>query len=80
MSGWTHPQCEACWIAREAIVIRPGLIAIRRPARITQPEAARCCYCGKLTISGIFRRDDPARLSHCIGHEDRTPDQREAVD
>lgn len=52
MSDWTQPICAACWIERG-----PN----RDPVSVTDgsldPEV--CCYCGKLTNSGIYIRVDP---------------------
>lgn len=46
-----HPQCNSCWFAENGIR--------REPHRIKDPQRVRCCYCGKLTNSGIYRRAVP---------------------
>lgn len=73
MSNWTHPQCEACWIVAELTVANDGsTVYIGKPHRLVDPEVERCCWCGKFTIVGIYRRHDPADLERCRGHDDRT--------
>lgn len=69
MSNWTHAQCEACWIENELVTDEEGRVLIRQPTRVTDVNARMCCFCGRLTISGIFRRHDPALLTRCLGHE-----------
>jgi hypothetical protein len=71
VSNWTHPQCEACWVQAESVLTDDGFLIVRRPHRVIEPEIEACCYCGRPTIWGIYRRDDPAGLSHCRGHEER---------
>ena len=56
MSNWTHPQCEACWIASETTIVSYGTLEIRRPHMLIGPGIEMCCYCGKPTIVGIYRR------------------------
>jgi|KBSSwiStaDraftv2_1062776.scaffolds.fasta_scaffold1418268_1 hypothetical protein len=70
MSNWTHPQCEACWIASETTIVSYGTLEIRRPHMLIGPGIEMCCYCGKPTIVGIYRRADPAMLEHCGGGHD----------
>lgn len=71
MSAWTHPQCERCWIRGETSSNpATGHLEVRRPARLTGDRLQYCCYCGDLTISGIYRRADPATLPACVGHEE----------
>lgn len=59
MAGWTHAVCEACWQ-----YLHPN----RRPVRVKDSGRARCCYCGRSTVSGIFVRDDPGLTPHPKGH------------
>ncbi len=52
---WTHAICERCWFDG------PGCNAegqYRMPSRTARPEPGPCCYCGGLTIAGIFVRAD----------------------
>lgn len=70
MSRWTHPQCERCWISQEQITNADGTTSIRRPTRVLDAEATFCCWCQSLTISGIYRRADPAELPNCTGDHD----------
>ena len=57
MSPWTHALCEACWRR-----IRPG----QDPVRLINPPEEICCCCAKPTLSGIYYRADPAKLT-CNG-------------
>ncbi len=63
MSRWVHAICEGCWQKRHP----EG----REPVRVR--TKAICCYCDAPTHSGIFTRDDPAKVPcHGMGpeHED----------
>ena len=53
MSKWTHPICEKCWWEREPA---------HHPTRLKEPEDETCCYCGGVADTGIYRRDDPAKM------------------
>lgn len=58
MSRWNHAVCENCW---------RSLNPYQEPHRglgVNEPE--RCCYCGTVTQSGIYRREDPL-LVDCQG-------------
>ncbi len=62
---WTHSCCVGCW-------------NLRNPDRAT--EGSRdgplelCCFCGKVTKSGIYVRED-SRLLDCGGaHRERVAD------
>lgn len=59
-SRWTHTMCDPCWAAQRGEAT---------PVRMLAAPPERCCYCGALTISGIFIREDPTTL-RCGGwHE-----------
>ena len=61
MSNWTHACCNLCWLAREGE---------RIPVRVRESEET-CCFCGDVTESGIFVREDPNSVrQHCPGHDD----------
>lgn len=60
MSDWTHACCNLCWLAREGE---------RIPTRMRNPDEETCCFCGDLTESGIYVRENPAAVRHCPGHE-----------
>lgn len=68
MSSYTHPQCEACWIQAETTTGSDGNPVIRRPQRVVDAYIETCCYCGKPTIVGIYRRAKPEDLANCTGH------------
>lgn len=70
MERWgTHAQCEVCWILSESVFDEEGqLISIRSPSRLVDPPAEQCCFCGNITIGGIYRRFDGNQLQHCPGH------------
>lgn len=71
MSNWTHPKCEACWIADSATVDGSGYIeSIRAPTRVVDPDLELCCFCGNPTLVGIYVRADRAELPLCPGHSD----------
>jgi hypothetical protein len=72
MSNWNHAQCEACWITAETTFDDDGNALIRRPHRLVGPNVEVCCYCGGLTIVGIYRREDPTLTRHCR-HEGVAP-------
>lgn len=68
MGEWTHRICERCWFDG------PGVLpdgAARLPVQVTEIEPGHCCYCLGWTVTGIFRRNDPALLP-CAGvHAER---------
>jgi hypothetical protein len=60
-SDWNHVICLPCWEKRE-----PN----RLPIAITNPHVERCCFCGKLTDSGIYVRESPLKVKrYCRGHD-----------
>jgi hypothetical protein len=61
--SWTQPICEACWI-KQNIVIDEDNIEIREPVMVRSSEIEKCAYCGKPTIVGIYKRDDPANVTY----------------
>ena len=59
MSKWTHNICDNCWDKRNSISI---------PVKIIEPDEEPCCFCGKLSKSGIFVRHDPTdKILSCKG-------------
>ena len=52
---WTQPSCRECWDIKN-----PG----RRPTTINDRQGETCCYCGKMTGSGIYIRVDPAACDY----------------
>ena len=48
--GWVHCQCYDCWTFEHPDGI---------PVRIRDSEEDKCCYCGRLTIEGIYVRQNP---------------------
>lgn len=65
MSGkWTHAMCGFCWYLQRGPVF---------PTRIVDSDVEVCCFCGTLTKSGIFIREEPDETMLCdMGrkHED----------
>jgi hypothetical protein len=60
VSDWTHPMCDPCWVEE---------MGLREPVRMARAAAERCCWCAAPTRSGIYMREDPAKLD-CEGiHE-----------
>lgn len=59
---WTHSKCYDCWSKDEGD---------RIPVRVMNEELVpkKCCFCGRLTIEGIFTRRDPKDMS-CQHEED----------
>ncbi len=72
-SRWNHKICEACWIQERGTWEPFGfdddgqelskLVSVITPVRVVDPDAPPtvelCCYCGSLTIMGIYVRHDP---------------------
>jgi hypothetical protein len=61
MGNWAHPICDDCW-KRE--------FGARLPVRIVESvrDTETCCWCGKLTFSGIYYRENPSVLQHHKPH------------
>jgi hypothetical protein len=53
--SWNQAICERCWFEQNG-----ARMPTRLAAGAHEPE--RCCYCGRITIAGIFARDDPATV------------------
>ena len=53
MTNWTHSICDECWdrLNPERLSPRSGMGA-----------EETCCWCGDITVSGIYLRSDPAEL------------------
>jgi hypothetical protein len=60
--GWTHPQCERCWLGQNTKVVNDHDLSVRLPVRMKDPEVEYCCWCGALTIFGVYVRQDPQGL------------------
>lgn len=55
MSSWTHACCEECWDHQQ-----PGRTPHRMGAAHRLTET--CCYCGVITRSGIYVRENPTSV------------------
>jgi hypothetical protein len=57
--GWNHPQCYLCWYKFEG--------TLREPTCVAADDAKPCCYCGRITTAGIYRRQRPgdALIAYC---------------
>lgn len=53
-TAWTHAICAACWNAH-----RPAHPAVDQGTG----DVELCCFCGKLTTSGLYVRHEPSQLS-----------------
>lgn len=53
LSPWTHRLCDECWRKRAGA---------REPVRVTGSKPSPCCQCGAVDASGIYVREDPARM------------------
>ena len=60
MTDWTHSICVDCWNLENK-----GM----EPVRVRMIEAERCCFCGLPHESGIYIREDPAKLMCAGNHE-----------
>jgi hypothetical protein len=49
-NGWNHEICPECWNKRN-----PGSF----PHQMIPADAGVCCFCGRVTWSGIYVREDP---------------------
>ncbi len=56
--NWNHNICNNCWELRMRAEGTPW----REPVTLRQPELVRCCFCGIMTASGIYVRQDPKTL------------------
>jgi hypothetical protein len=74
MGGWTHRCCERCWFDGPGQTINGQA---RLPVQVKGDPPGRCCYCGGVTVTAIYRRDDPAMLicqgNHDAGGNDEAP-------
>ena len=61
--SWTQPTCDDCWDERHPTHPSP-----RRPTSMEET----CCYCGELTLSGIYVRVDPRTVPHPTRPWERT--------
>lgn len=50
MSAWTHVICLPCWNKRHDV---------REPVQVTNAPEEQCCYCQRMTIDGIYIRENP---------------------
>lgn len=57
MNAWTHVICLPCWNARHER---------RTPMQITDAPEEQCCYCQRMTMDGIYVRENPAKVA-CQG-------------
>jgi hypothetical protein len=48
--GWNHEICPECWDKQH-----PGSF----PHQVIPADAGVCCFCDKVTWSGIYVREDP---------------------
>jgi hypothetical protein len=59
MAEWTHQICSICWTRTHADAPSPLEVSA---------EMGVCCFCGRLTNSGIFVRESPdSKILVCGG-------------
>jgi hypothetical protein len=58
---WTQPCCERCWIDRHRVDL-DGATEVPQPVHGLPPELEACCFCGLLTIMGVYVRIDPTSV------------------
>lgn len=61
MSEWNHPMCNQCWEEKNED---------REPVRLVNVSVEHCCWCGGITRSGIYVREDPALPPEHTAHAD----------
>ena len=62
MSRFDHPSCVDCWNANH-----PRRAVSANTARYTRGPAEVCCWCNRVTHSGIYIRLDPENIP-CHGN------------
>lgn len=65
MSGrWSHAICERCWNLRnpDSMILDPTATDPSLPTRFPELFSVPCCFCGKPQMSGIYTREDPAKI------------------
>lgn len=55
--SWNQSCCELCWKQRD-----PDRDPVRLKEEYRQGE--QCSYCGEITWSGIYVRDNPENVPH----------------
>lgn len=65
-SRWTHAVCSECFHDRH-----PRTTPTRIPEAYRKDE--QCCYCGIVTRSGLYDRNDP-QLTPCLGRNNPVHD------
>ncbi len=72
LHGQNHPQCNICWFEEFGIS--------QHPFRVLRPVIEACCFCGRPTESGIYRKVAPTAPSPPQCQERLTrQDRRNAV-
>lgn len=65
MSRWTHAICDPCWDKHYS----PRLPVRLNVTGNADEPAELCCFCGRVTLGGIFVRADPSAVK-CKGEHD----------
>lgn len=70
-SPWNHRICERCWFDGPGKITDDDgyTVMARQPTRVVDYPPGLCCYCGGITILGIFVRKDPT-VVQCQGEHD----------
>ena len=68
--GWTHPQCERCWVDEHTD--DEGRVPV--PCRVIDGTARMCCFCGYPTWAGIYVRFDPEKVPKCSASQEEVDD------
>ena len=61
MSKWNHSVCDGCY---------NEMYPDREPIRFRVPDEETCCRCGEKTYSGIYVREDMAKMKFCNHRKD----------
>lgn len=51
--SWNQPCCDDCWAIK---------MGARVPVRLVARQQEQCAFCGRVTRSGIYLRQDPATV------------------
>lgn len=74
-STWNHRICERCWFDGPGKLNDEPREQLhgRQPVRVVDYPPGLCCYCGGITILGIFTRAKPTDVP-CQGEHDDSDD------
>lgn len=59
MSEWSHSICDDCWLIKCG---EEGELRLPVRVKYEHRDEETCCFCGEKTMSGIYIRQDPAKM------------------